>query len=114
MTAVGMLRDSAPRAFPVVSGRRVPVGSSYRAGRNGRFAFAVGRYRPDRDLVIDPGIQYTTFLGGSASDDAAGAAVDAAGNTYVAGTTQSPDFPTTVGAFKRTGAVSNFSDVFVT
>ena len=32
----------------------------------------------------------------------------------VAGTTQSPDFPTTAGAFRRTGAASNFADVFVT
>ena len=29
------------------------------------------------------------------------------------GTTQSPDFPATAGAYKRTGAASNFSDVFV-
>ena len=44
----------------------------------------------------------------------AGIAVDAAGNVFVAGTTQSPDFPTTAGAFRRTGAAQNFSDVFVT
>ena len=30
------------------------------------------------------------------------------------GTTQSPDFPTTAGAFKRTGATSNSLEVFVT
>src|SRR5215469_3864189 len=32
-------------------------------------------------------------LGGSADDVAVGMAVDSAGNTYVAGTTNSPDFP---------------------
>ena len=32
----------------------------------------------------------------------------------MAGTTQSPDFPTTAGAFDRTGAAQNFSDAFVT
>ena len=31
----------------------------------------------------------------------------------MAGTTQSPNFPTTSGAFDRTGAASNFADVFV-
>ena len=42
-----------------------------------------------------------------------GIAVDAAGNVFVAGTTQSPNFPTTTGAFDRTGAAQNFADVFV-
>jgi len=51
------------------------------------------------------------FLGGSSHELAAGIQVDPAGNAYVVGTTQSPDFPTTPGAFKRTGATSNFSDV---
>ena len=32
----------------------------------------------------------------------------------MAGTTQSPNFPTTTGAFDRTGAAQNFADVFVT
>jgi hypothetical protein len=39
--------------------------------------------------------------------------VDAAGNAYVVGVTQSPNFPTTAGAFDRTGAASNNLDVFV-
>ncbi len=36
---------------------------------------------------------YSTFLGGSAYDNAAGVAVDPAGNAYVAGYTASADFP---------------------
>lgn len=36
---------------------------------------------------------YSTFLGGSAADEATGVAVDAAGAIYVAGTTRSEDFP---------------------
>ena len=63
--------------------------------------------------MIDPGVQYTTFLGGNSAETGAGIAVDAAGNVFVAGTTQSPNFPTTSGAFDRTGAASNFADVFV-
>jgi uncharacterized repeat protein (TIGR01451 family) len=36
---------------------------------------------------------YATYVGGSASDDAADLAVDSTGNAYLAGHTTSPDFP---------------------
>src|SRR5262245_29771210 len=111
-SALGTLRDSRPVSYQDISGARVRVPTRY-VLHGTHFGFAVGSYRNDRDLIIDPGIQYTTFLGGSDVDDGAGIAVDANGNTYVAGTTQSSDFPTTVGAFKRTGAASNVSEIFV-
>jgi hypothetical protein len=116
-TGLGVLRDSAPVSYQRIAGKRVPVPSRYilkSGGTSARFAFAVGAYRHDQALVIDPGIQFTTFLGGGSNEIGAGIAVDANGNSYIGGTTQSPDFPTTTGAFKRTGAGSNFPDVFVT
>ena len=116
-TSAGALRDSAPITYQDIDGARVPVTSSYVLGRGanaaGRFSFAVGDYRRDHALVIDPGVKYSTFLGGNSAETGAGIAVDAAGNVIVAGTTQSPNFPTTSGAFDRTGAASNFADVFV-
>jgi hypothetical protein len=48
-----------------------------------------GTYRP----------AFATYLGGSAGDGIRDAEVDAAGNVYVTGTTGSPDFPTTPGAY---------------
>jgi len=42
-----------------------------------------------------PLIDYVTYLGGSFDDSAAGVAVDSTGSHYVAGTTNSPDFPVT-------------------
>src|SRR4051812_48335417 len=111
-TPLGTLTDSRPVSHQVVASKRVTVASRFVLNGK-RFGFAVGSYRHDRDLIIDPGIQYTTFIGGSALEEGNGIVVDANGNAYVAGTTQSPDFPTTVGAFKRTGAAQNFADVFV-
>jgi hypothetical protein len=43
---------------------------------------------------------YSSYLGGSGSDGANGVAVDAVGDVFVAGSTQSSDFPTTQGAYQ--------------
>jgi len=57
-----------------------------------------------RPLIIDPALFYSTYLGGSIRDGGQGIAVDSAGNAYVTGLTNSPDFPTAVGAFQSTRA----------
>ncbi|MCA1835382.1 MAG: SBBP repeat-containing protein, partial [Actinobacteria bacterium] len=45
---------------------------------------------------------YSTFLGGTASDNATGIGVDAAGNAFVTGSAYSSDFPTTPGSLEPT------------
>jgi uncharacterized protein (TIGR03437 family) len=67
---------------------------------------------------IDPSGVYlwATVFGGSKIDSAQAVAVDAAGNPYVAGVTNSPDFPT-VNAFQSTNAgkpAGLFDSAFVT
>jgi hypothetical protein len=47
-------------------------------------------------------LAYSTYLGGSDFDIAAGIAVDGAGNCFVTGWTRSFNFPTTAGAFQPT------------
>ena len=56
----------------------------------------VAKLRPDRS-----GLECATFLGGSERDEVLAVARDRAGFVYVAGSTQSPDFPTTPGALQR-------------
>jgi hypothetical protein len=118
-TPLGVMRDAAPVAYQGVGGTRALVASRYELARSAsgeaEYGFVVGAgYDPDRALVIDPGLDYSTFLGGSSSEIGYGIAVDSAGNAYVTGLTQSPNFPTTSGAFDRSGAASNFLDAFVT
>jgi hypothetical protein len=45
---------------------------------------------------------YSTYLGGSGGDPGSGLAVDAAGNAYVVGETDSSNFPISPGAFQTT------------
>ena len=59
---------------------------------------------------------YSTYLGGSGVADAGAAiAVDTRGNAYIAGHTNSSDFPTTAGAYDQTynGVSVSDDDVFV-
>jgi len=44
-------------------------------------------------------VAFSTFFGGSAGEGIRDVEVDSRGNVYVAGTTRSPDFPTTPGAY---------------
>jgi hypothetical protein len=61
------------------------------------------------------GLIYSTYLGGTRFDLGQGIAVDAAGNAYVTGYTDSTDFPTTAGAFQTThGGITDNWDVFLT
>lgn len=57
----------------------------------------VAKLAPDGSVLL-----FSTFLGGRDHDFASAVAVDGAGDIYVAGTTQSPDFPVTNDAFDRT------------
>jgi hypothetical protein len=56
---------------------------------------------------------YSTFLGGTYSDDGYGVALDSSGNVYVAGLTQSPDFPTTSRALQPATGLPRYA-AFVT
>ncbi len=76
------------------------------------YGFGVESYNPNYPLIIDPGLQYSTFLGGSSDDSGNAIAVDSSGRVYVTGSTWSSGFPTTPGAFDVSH--NGFDDAFVT
>src|SRR5882672_6698005 len=55
---------------------------------------------------------YSTYLGGTRSDIGVGIAVDSTGNAYVAGETESSDFPTTASGFQH-GSLPRLSRAFL-
>jgi hypothetical protein len=114
-TSLGILKDAAPVSYQRVRGERVPVKSRYTLTGDGSFGFAVGAYDPRYPLVIDPGLDYSTFLGGAGTDRGEGIAVRE-GRAYVTGNTESADYPTTPGAFDTSfnGSGGGTADAFVT
>ena len=86
-------------------------------GVKGEFAytFELASYDKAHPLVIDPVLVYSTYLGGGGYDYGIGIAVDGSGNVYVTGSTNSTDFPTTLGAYDTThnSASYGWNDVFV-
>lgn len=79
-------------------------GSFYTGTSRDRDGFAA-KLTPEGDLV------WATYLGGSGWDTAEAIVLDSSGNVYVAGTTQSADFPVTAGSYN--GGLSNGNGAFV-
>ena len=89
----GPLREQAPTVYQEIDGKRVPVPGRFAlAGET--VSFELGRYDASRPLIIDPVIGYSTLLGGAGADAGNAVAVDAQGAVYIAGFTESTNFPT--------------------
>jgi len=89
-----------------------PVEGHYVLTAHHEIRFEIGAYDGTKPLVIDPALTYSTFLGASSGFVSATAvAVDSSGNAFLAGVTNSPDFPTTPGALERTARVFFVAEV---
>ena len=93
-TELGELVEAKPDVYQKIGGRRVEVQGAHALLGEGQVGFEVAAYDKAHPLVIDPVLEYATYLGGSERDRASAIAADASGNAYVTGYTVSPDFPT--------------------
>ncbi len=111
----GRLIEEKPVIYQEIKGRRVAVKGGYRLarGHDGSFSygFYVASYDHTRDLVIDPVLVYSTYLGGIGTDWGESIAVDNTGAAYVTGSTDSFDFPVNSGI---QGAPGGSQDAFIT
>lgn len=101
-TCAGPLMDDAPQAYNENRTTRTSVSCSFRLFDATTVEFELGRSDPHQPLVIDPGLEFSTYIGTTSSESFPFIAVDGDGCPYICGCTYSPYFPTTPGAFDRT------------
>jgi hypothetical protein len=89
--ALGIAVDGAGNATAAgtTSSTNFPTRQPFQATLNGSSAAFVTRLN-----ATGSGLVYSTYLGGNGTSSAAGVALDAAGNTYVTGSTTASNFPT--------------------
>jgi hypothetical protein len=105
-----------PVVYQMVNGGRHEIAGGYVLGKGHVVTFSVPDYDRGEPLILDPVLNYSTYLGGSLGastipagtgiDSALGIAVDSAGNAYVAGTTFSTNFPTTAANAQNAGPLA--------
>lgn len=116
-TAHGAIMDRRPIAYQEEGGVRREIACLYTVEPDpeggGRIGFTLPEgYDESLPLIIDPAIEYSTYLGGEGTENGLAIAVDDFGHAYVTGSTLSADFPVTPGAFQS--ALTGAEDFFVT
>jgi len=71
---------------------------AFQSSHGGVTDAVVGKFSPTGSLL------YATFIGGSATNNGGEIAVDSSGNAYIAGDSDSMDFPVTAGAYQSSPA----------
>src|SRR5271156_6101301 len=82
-----------PVIYQEVNGERREIPGNYVIANDRQIRFAVAGYDHTQPLTIDPVLNYSTYIGGEFFDQSFGIALDASGDAYIAGLTESTKFP---------------------
>jgi hypothetical protein len=109
-TNMGVVKFTRPVAYQGKDSKRNYVDVAYLVKGN-EYGFKVGEYDKTKELVIDP-LLASTFLGGTYEDYITCITLDSSGNVYIAGVTDSIDFPITPGVYYTTYTSGAFISKF--
>jgi uncharacterized protein (TIGR03437 family) len=93
-TDAGEIRWKKPDIYQEFNGTRKSVAGGFRVLDQRLVTFDVGSYDTARQLVIDPTLAYSTYLGAAQNEGGRGIGVDGAGNVYIVGNSNSTNLPT--------------------
>jgi len=93
LTANGDVRFHAPRVYQQDGNNQKTIAGSFRQIAHNKIGFTVGAYDHSRELVIDPVLTYSTYLGGSNTEQFVHIAIGPDNNIYLVGSTNSANFP---------------------
>ncbi len=99
-----------PYAYQEINGVKQLVTTNYIVKENNKISFELGSYDVSQQLIIDPVIGYSTYLGGTGSDFSNAIAIDTTGNAYIVGYTESLNFPTNN---PQQRSISGKNDLFI-
>jgi uncharacterized protein (TIGR03437 family) len=112
----GWLTERRPRVYQESAQGAREIGGRFRIHRDRTVSFETGPYDHSRALVIDPVIEYTSYLGGYGENLGISITTDQAGNIYAGGWTFAANFPGQV-AFGQppnpylTGFITKFAPI---
>ena len=110
----GEVRLKKPVIYQESNGVRREISGRYRPVGPNTVRIDIGPYDHTKTLVVDPLVDYSTYLGGSSSQIGTGMAVDSSGDAFVAGLTSSTDFPKTANAVGGTNKSTYLGTAYVT
>ena len=96
------IHHKRPLIYQEIDGDRRTVSGTYRMEGSDRVGFQLAAYYSTRPLVIDPVLEQSTLLGGSALDREVSITLDEARNIYLTAASRSADFPVTMGVLDET------------
>jgi len=83
-----------PKTYQNNDGIEQEIQGEFSINKGNILCLELGEYDKTETLIIDPMLDYSTYLGGSDVDLGFGIAVDSDGSAYVTGETNSTNFPT--------------------
>ena len=106
----GEMLESPLICWQVIDGKVIPRTAVYLV-EEGSVRIVVGGYDSRYELIIDPELVYSSYLGGNYFNNNGNALPDGSGGVWVAGYTASTDFPVTADAYQS--SIGGDNDAFL-